>query len=111
MLDLEWLPEFLVQTPEPEASEGEVIIAAFDLDGGEPLGLLRGQAAFEGPVYQEHGVISDRVDRRDDAEEPSARPERGVDRVEGPVDQAKIGHDDRVDRDGDVDLAGDVVEL
>ena len=37
--------------------------------------------------------------------------ERGPDGPEGPIDQADVGHDERVDRDGDVDLPGEVVEL
>src|SRR5579875_2700150 len=49
MLDFERLPELLVQALEAEPCEQEVVAAALGLDGGEPFGLLRGQAALEGP--------------------------------------------------------------
>src|SRR5262249_5339978 len=72
MFDLEGLPELLAQALEAEASEDEVIIAALRLERGEPFGLLGLQAAVQGPVHQEHDLIGDGIDRRDDPQELAA---------------------------------------
>ncbi len=56
-------------------------------------------------------MVVDRVDRRQDAEEDAAGLQRRADRRERPVDVADVGHDERVDRHGDVEPAGEVVQV
>src|SRR6185312_4372346 len=85
MLDLEGLPELLMEPLELEPAEGELVEVVLALEHGVPLGLLGGQSTVEGLVVEQHRMIMNRIHRRQDAEEDAARPEAGADGREGPV--------------------------
>ena len=61
-------------------SERKVIQPALSVERRQPLGLVGVETLIERVVIVEHELISDRVDRRDDAQESAAGLQAGADR-------------------------------
>lgn len=109
--DFERLPKFLPKPLVVEAAEGEIVIMMFAMQGGVTFGGFGIVAAVEGLVHEKHGLIVEGVDRRDGADEDAAGTKGSPNRREGAVDHPDVGHDQRIDRDGEVEGVFQVVQL
>jgi hypothetical protein len=108
---LEGLPEFLAEALEGEAAEGEVVEFMLGKYRGLSFSLKVGETCGEFPIEQQHRVIVDGINGRNDGQKLATRTEASADGLERQIDGGGVGHHNGIDGNGEVDLTREILEL
>src|SRR5260370_42238975 len=92
-------------------AESEVVMTSLDVKSCESLRFLGREALIERLVHEEHEVIADRVHRGHNAQKLAVGLEACADGSQGPIDQANVGHDERINGHGNIKLAGELSKV